>query len=177
MAEDSKAVQSILKDLGASDSKIVLEAIKRNRKEGNAKTFHALLNTLKDTDEPTVEAAIIEFLFDLKDEESVPVLIDAIQDEKMEYYQNFLVAAFWQSAIDGSAHLDIFVKAAIQGEYMTSLEALTVIENFDSVFNQSELLECEADLNEAIEKEESSDKKALLESLADVVRNLPIEGE
>jgi len=174
---DSKIISSILNDLNASDPKIVLDAIKKSRKDGNAKTFQAILNTLKDTDEPTVEAAIIEFLYDLKDEESIPVLVDAIENEEMSYYHSFLVSAFWQSAIDGSDHLDLFVRAAIKGEYMTSLEALTVIENFDSAFSQSELLDYEADLNEAAENEENQDKKALLISLGDVIRNLPIEGE
>ena len=60
---------------------------------------------------------------------------------------------------------------------MTSLEALTVIENFDSAYSQDELLDLESDLNEAIEEEEDDDKKTLLISMADVVRNLPIEGE
>jgi len=177
MAEDSKAVKTILKEFTASDPKIVLEAIAKYRKDGNAKTFKALLSVLKDTDEPTVEAEIIQFLFDLKDEESIPVLIDAIQDTEMQYYQSFLVSAFWQSAIDGSDRLDLFVKTAISGEYLTTLEALTVIENFDRAYPQSELLELEADINEAAEKELNEDKKALLISLSDVVRNLPFEGE
>ncbi|MDB4062416.1 HEAT repeat domain-containing protein, partial [Vicingaceae bacterium] len=146
-------------------------------KEGNAISFKALLELLKDTDEPTVEAAIIEFLYDLKDEESIPVLIHAIQDKEYSFYQSFLVATFWQSAIDGSTHLDLFVKTAINGDYMTSLEALTVVENFDSAFSQDELLDAESELLEAIEEVEDGDKKVLLVSMADVVRNLPIEGE
>ena len=177
MTNSSKAIQSILKDFGATDSKIVLEAIKKNRKEGNATSFKALLELLRDTDEPTVEAAIIEFLYDLKDEESIPVLIDAIQNEEFAFYHSFLVAAFWQSSIDGADYLEVFVKAAIKGEYMTALEALTVVENFDSAFAQIDLMDYESELNEAVEEEESEDKKALLVSLADVVRNLPIEGE
>ena len=136
-----------------------------------------MLQLLRDTDEPTVEASIIEFLYDLKDEESIPVLIDAILDEEYAFYHSFLVAAFWQSAIDGADYLDVFVKAAIKGEYMTTLEALTVIENFDSAFAQIDLMDYESDLNEAIEAEENEDKKALLISIGDVVRNLPIEGE
>jgi HEAT repeat protein len=124
-----------------------------------------------------VEAAIIEFLYDLKDEDSIPVLIDAIQDEEFSFYQSFLVATFWQAAIDGSDYLNLFVKTAIKGEYMTSLEALTVIENFDSAFPQDELSELESDLIEAAEEVQDEDKKALLVSMADVVRNLPIEGE
>lgn len=177
MSENSKVIQEILTNFKSSDSKIVLEAIKLNRKEGNSNTFKALLELLRDTDEPIVEASVIEFLYDLKDEESIPHLIAAIQNEEFSFYHSFLVATFWQSAIDGSDNLELFVKVAIKGDYMTSLEALTVIENFDSAYPQDELLDLESDLIEAIENEEDEDKKALLSSMADVVRNLPIEGE
>ncbi len=177
MAEDSKAIKSILTDIQASNEQIVLDAIKRNRKEGNNKTFAALLQTLKKTDEPSVEAAIIEFLYDLKDQGSVDVLINALNDHEMAFYDSFLIAAFWQSPIDGSEHLQLFVKKAIEGDYMVCLEALTVVENFDSRFNSETIIELEADLEEAIEAEKERDKKNLLISLRKVVSTLPREGE
>ena len=177
MIQNSEVIKDIIIQFKSKDATAVLEAIKKNRKEGNAASFKALLELLRDTDEPTVEAAIIEFLYDLKDEESIPVLLEAIQDEEYTFYQSFLVATFWQSAIVGSPYLDLFVKTAIRGDYMTSLEALTVIENFDSAYAHYELLDLESDINEAVEEEESEDKKVLLISMADVVRNLPIEGE
>ena len=177
MKEQSKAIQTIITNFKSEKEAVVLEAIKKNRKEGNATSFKALLNLLKDTYEPTIEAAIIEFLYDLKDEESASILMEAVEDKEFVFYQNFLVAAFWQSALDGSAYLSNFVNVAIHGEYMTTLEALTVIENFDSAFSQDELTELDADLLEAIEEEQNEDKKLLLISMADVVRNLPLEGE
>lgn len=177
MGKEEKAVDVIIKDFGASDQTIVLDAIKRNRKYGNNKSFKALLDLLRDTDEPLVETAIIEFLFDLRHQSAADVLIQAIQDEEMSFYHNFLVSTFWQSSIDGSDYLDVFVKVAINGDYMVALEALTVIENFDSAYNEHELLELEAEVQEACDNEDNSDKKQLLVSLGDVVRNLPIEGE
>lgn len=177
MAEDSKEVKEILKDLQASDEKIVLDAIKRNRKEGNSKTFEALLNTLKETDEPTVEAAIIEFLFDLKDQSAKDILIQKLENNSLAYYNSFLVATFWQSSIDGSDHLDLFVQKAIEGDYMTCLEALTVIENFDSAFSETEIQDCLFDLEEAIAEEQEADKKLLLQNLKEVIEKLPLEGE
>jgi len=173
----NQSQKTILKDLKASDPKIVLAALKKSRKEGNADIFSCIINTLKETDEPAVESEIIAFLFDLKDETAIPVLIDALNKEEMQYYWSFLVATFWQSAIDGSGYLDVFVKKAIEGDYMTTLEALTVIENFDSAFDEQLIQECTMDLNMAFEEEEDADKKALLQSLTEVVKQLPIEGE
>lgn len=177
MSDSNKIIAEIIKDFQASDTSLVKDAIKRNRKDGNVKTFAAMLDLLAKTDEPEVEEAIISFLFDLKDNESVPTLIEALQKDELEYYRSFLVATFWQAAIDGSDHLDLFVKLAIEGDYMVCLEALTVIENFDAAYSEHELLDYENDINEAVEKEGNKDKKELLVSLGDVVRNLPIEGE
>lgn len=177
MSENSKEVAEIIAGLNATETNVILEAIKQNRKYGNAVSFRAMLALLKQTDEPTIETAIIEFLFDLKDENGGPILIEAIENSEFEFYTSFLVAAFWQSAIDGSPYIENLIRAAIQGDYMTTLEALTVIENFDSAFNQMDILDYETDLNEAAESEENGDKKALLISMADVIRNLPIEGE
>ncbi len=177
MTTANNSIKTIIKDLEASDVRTVLDAIKRNRKDGNGTSFEAMLQLLLKTDEPDVEAAIVQFLFDLKDEESIGPLISAIQNKDFEYYHSFLVATFWQSALDGSSYLEVFVKAAIKGDYMVCLEALTVIENFDSSYNEQDLLEYEDEIKEAEEKESQKEKKDLLRSLADVVRNLPIEGE
>lgn len=177
MKETAEEVNHILKDLTSKNNERVLEAIEKNRKHGNAETFASMLNTLKETDEPEIETAIIAFLYDLKDENSIPILIEAIENPEMSFYQSFLVAAFWQSAIDGSNYIKVFVDAAIKGDYMTTLEALTVVENFDATFSASDLLEYETDLNHAADEEVDENKKALLISMADAVRNLPIEGE
>ena len=60
---------------------------------------------------------------------------------------------------------------------MVCLECLTVVENFDSSFSSEEIVECDADLTEAIMEETNKDKQALLEEMKDVVNNLPLEAE
>jgi hypothetical protein len=177
MAEDSKAIERILKDLKASDPEKVVEAIKLNRKEGNQKSFKALLETLDKTDEPIVEAAIIEFLFDLKDESAADELARVLESNSMEFYNSFLIAAFWQSKLDGSPYLSLFIEKAIEGDYMVCLEALTVVENFDSAFSEEELQNCALELEDAIKVESSEDKRALLKRMKEVIENLAVEGE
>ena len=66
MGNTSKAIETIIKGfLKQNDTSIVLDAIKRNRKERQSH-FQAMLDLLKDTDEPLVEEAVISFIFDLK---------------------------------------------------------------------------------------------------------------
>ena len=162
MTTESKEIKQIKTALSSSNKEQVLEGIKLSRAHANRQTFGLMLKSLKDTDEPEVEAAIIQFLYDLKDESSVEPLIEALKNDDMTYYHSFIIAAFWQSAIDGSAYLDVFVEKAIKG---------------DSSFPSDLLMDLDADLTEAIESEESEEKKNLLISLKEVVGNLPVEGE
>lgn len=173
----NKEIKEINAALSSPKKEKVLEGIKLSRAHANQDSFRLMLETLKKTDEPEVEAAIIQFLYDLKDVSSIDPLIEALNDEEMRYYHSFLIATFWQSALDGSDHLDLFVKRAIDGEYMTALEALTVVENFDSSFSADLIMECSADLNLAIEEENEEEKKNILISLKEVVDQLPQEGE
>ena len=177
MSNSSKQTQLLLKGLSSSKPEKVIESIEKCRKDGDIITLNAILENLKNTDEPDVEAAIISFLYDLKNQECTPILIEHLKDQDLKYYQNFLVATFWQSSLDGSAYLKEFVDVAIEGDYMTAVEALTVIENFEHSFPEIELMDAEAALNEALEKEKDENKKTLFESMINVLRNLPIEGE
>lgn len=177
MEELAKAEKKLIESLRSDKPQVVLESILQIRKSGNCRILPSILDLLLETDDSNVEAKIIELLFDLKSQDCAPTLIEAIQDERMEYYHNFFVAAFWQSSLDGSEYLQEFVRAGIKGDYMVCLECLTVIENFDSSFSSEEIMECNADLVEAILDETNKDKLALLEQLKDVVNNLPLEAE
>lgn len=177
MEELKKAEKELMDSLRSSEPEIVLEALQKVRKSGNCRILPSILQLLHDTDESNVEAKIIELLFDLKEQSCAPILIEAIKNEKLEYYHNFFIAAFWQSSLDGAEFLSEFVKAAVKGDYMVALEALTVIENLDSSFSEEEIIDCDLELAEAIEEESNTDKRILLEQLKDLVNGLPLEAE
>lgn len=177
MKDLKKTEKELLESLKSSDPNIVADALQKTRKSGNCNILPAIIELLHETDESHIEAQIIELLFDLKEQSCAPILIDAIQNEKLEHYHNFFIATFWQSSLDGSEYLVEFVQAAIKGDYMVCLECLTVIENFDSSFSEEEIAECNADLVEAIMEESNQEKIVLLEQLKNVVNDLPLEAE
>lgn len=177
MKELEKAEKELMESLKSSDANIVLDALQKVRESGNCRVLAPILQLLHDTDESNVEAKIVELLFDLRNQDCAPILIEALQDEELEHYHNFFIAAFWQSPIDGSEYLSEFIDAAIKGDYMVCLECLTVVENFDTTFSSQEILECDADLTEAIMEEQNMDKQTLLEELKVIINNLAIEAE
>ena len=57
---------------------------------------------------------------------------------------------------------------------MVAVEALTVIDNFESTFQEDEIMDIEYDLDEAIENE-SDEKKELLISFKSAIKSLNVE--
>jgi hypothetical protein len=177
MKEEPKGggkIEKLTAKLRSNSEDTVIETLDIIREEGNAKVLPAVLDLLADTDNPEIEAAIIQLLFDLQDEEAVPYLVSALNNQRMKYYYSFLISAFWQSSLDGSDHLTLFVNKAVKGDYMVCLEALTVIENFDTSFDNEEVQHCASMLMEAVEREKVGEKKELLKSMLEVVEQLSI---
>ena len=155
-------LNNILKDLNGSDENKITTAIKQLRKHGNAEAIEPLLDKFISIDNDVIKEDITSLLFDLKDETVVPELIKAIGTPKFEPIKPFIISILWQAAIDSSTHIGVLVKEAIKGNYMTCVEVLTVIESYDSSFNEEEIEDLKFDLDEAIEEAEIEKQRTLL---------------
>lgn len=164
---------NILTDLKSDNHKKVSTAIKQLRKHGKAEAISPIIDVLVATNHETLKEEITSFLFDLRDESAITPLLSAIDNEQYSQHKNMLISVFWQSSLDGSSHIDFFVNQAIKGDYMTCVEALTVVENFDATFDEEEIENLKYDLDEAIETEET-EKLQLLISLKSTLASLNI---
>jgi len=171
----SKKLELLKTQLLSNSEHTVIEALDGIRTEGEAEILPTVLELLAETDNPDIEAGIIQLLFDLQTDDAVPYLIDGLNNQRLKHFHNFLISAFWQSSLDGSEHLTLFVTKAVKGDYMICLEALTVIENFDGVFTVAEIQHCASILSEGIDREKQKEKKELLKSMLEVVEQLATE--
>lgn len=166
---------NIVKDLQTKDVNKVLTAIKQLRKSGKPEAIPPLLEVYLSQPEEEIKQAITELLFDLKADNTTVAIINAIENGKYSSIQPFLISVLWQSSLDASPHIAFLVQQAIDGSYLSCLEVLTVIENFDATFNEDEINDLVYDLEEAIEYEEDEEKQKLLISLRMVLQQLNIE--
>lgn len=166
---------NIIKDLQTNDTKKVLTAINQLRKSGKPEAIEPLLDSYLSNKNSEVQQAIIALLFDLKAENTTQAIINAIENDKYITIKAFLISIFWQSGLDASNYLETLVQEAINGDFNTCLEALTVIENFDATFGEDEVNDLIFDVEENIEVEESEEKQKLLISLKMVLQQLNIE--
>ena len=101
-------------------------------------------------------------------------IILAIERDEFIAEKPILISIFWQSSLDSSQYISAFIKEAIKGDYFVGIEVLSVIDNYDITFQETEIEDLKFDLDEAIEMEET-DKKNLLISIRSAIDMLNLE--
>ncbi len=124
----SKIDKELLQNLKSDDENKVFIAIKDLRARGNSSYMPELLNLLSNTTHEEIYREITRLLCDIKDTQVIPYLIDGITDDKYVGIRNTLVSACWQSGMNFSNDLDVFVDIFLKEDYLTALEAFSVIE-------------------------------------------------
>lgn len=119
----------IKEDLFSVHANTVLNAIQQLRQIGTPAYLEALLEVLCFTNDNDVRASIIALLDDLKDEQSVPVILKVIKNGKCMNDRGAIIASCWKSGLNFSSHLKIFLAIFIEDEFTTALEAYSVLEN------------------------------------------------
>ncbi len=118
----------ILKDLWSDQEMTVLKALRELRSGGSIHYIPELLKLLDKTRSETVEKELIRFLSDVKDTAAVPLIVEGLRDHDLAGARGSIVSACWQSGLDFSRDVDLFVRLFLEEDYRTALESFTVIE-------------------------------------------------
>lgn len=167
-------LKNIITDLYSSDDKKVFTALKQIRKHGKREAITPLVELLCSSTNEEVKNEIAAILFDLKDQTVVEDLIIALEDEKYKSEKATLVSIFWQSSLDSSEHISTIVRQAITENYIVGIEVLSVIDNYETTFQETEIEDLKFDLDEAIQAEET-EKRDLLISIRLAIDALNLE--
>ncbi len=164
----TKRSQTITKLRSRVDDTI-MEGIQEVRESGDPEILHDLIDLLSDGGNESIENATLQVLNDLKDPNTVEVLIAIIKKYRSHRILNKLVCACWQNGLDYSAHLPLFIDLAINEDYRTSLEVLSVIEenaiHINSDERKSHIQRIENQLNNL-----DQEKRYLLEQIVSILQ-------
>ena len=176
MVESKKnnRLNNIISNLSSSEEKKVFTALKQLRKHGKKDAIIPLIDLLSSTNNKEIKNEITQLLFDLKDQSVVDDLILAIENENYINEKSILISIFWQSSLDGSQHISNFIKQAIKSNYLVGIEVLSVIDNYDTTFQETEIEDIKFDLDDAIEKD-LTEKRDLLISIRSAIDSLSLE--
>ena len=158
-----------IQTLRSGNRSAILTTLKELRGGGKPEVLPELFEILASGDDPQVRSEILSLLNDLKDQESVPYLVEAIQNPEYSGIVAELVAACWQNGLAYGAYLNTFLEVAIHGEYPALIEAFTVMEEAIGEVEQEERVKMADKLQSRME-EADKQKQPLLLELARVIR-------
>jgi hypothetical protein len=175
MSIDAKS-KEILSHLKSTDPEFVLKTIDKIRDSGNSFVMEGLIDLLHDTELPEIKKSILNLFSELKNKESIPVIIAAIKNEKYANERKELVACCWQNGLIFNDYLPVFIDIVINEDFIVAFEAFTVIENMygriEDEMIDAEILKIKNALKNADEQ-----KAYLLNGLLEVIRDIPEEQE
>ena len=166
-----KKLVEIKKDLQSQEDVIVLEALKNVRKHGDASVIEHLVHVLITTDSDEVQGEVIQVFNTLKDAEVVEPIVDAVKNPKTKGYRNFLIGALWQAGLNVRGHLTFLVDTAMQEDYITAFECLTVIESADELASIEEIEQNLQNLASYIESNQEKENFPVIQSIWEDLRN------
>ncbi len=137
-----KCDPAILANLSSGNEEKILNAIQELRNSGSSVYIPVLAELLLNPGFGEVRKSIISLLGDLKDKDSIPALIGAIEDQNLLAIRKELIAACWQNGLDYSSYLSLWVTLVIENDMDIAFETFTVIENLD-ILPHEEIREAE----------------------------------
>jgi len=167
-AQKKKINAALLKRLWSEDSTQALSALSELRRVGHCDYLPELLKLLNETRHEDVKKELELFLCDIRDKGCIPYIIDSLNNDQFQHVKNIIVSSCWQSRLDYSDHLDTFIQIFITEDYLTALEAFTVIEEALLDISEEKKAEYRLRLISSIE-DVANEKKPLLKELINLM--------
>lgn len=136
-------IVKLLSDVHSGIPSKVTAALDSLQVHGDDSIIEPLIQSIDlQTDEKCV-AEIIEFLSSLKSTKAVATVMDCLRNPTYAHQQIKILSTIWNSLLDYSEHLSEFIALAVKGDFLVTLECLTILENLDGPFEESSILEAQ----------------------------------
>lgn len=158
--ENNKLNDSLLKKLYSENIADTNEALDTLAHSGNSEYIPSIIDIYSKNSENETGAKAYKILSEIKHTDAVPILIKNLEDPKYKSIQEPLIRICWENGLDFTNYLSTFVKLLINGDYMTSFEAYTLIENTEGKLSHTSLHELLDQLKAALDS--ASDERQTL---------------
>lgn len=167
-------LKQILTDLNSSDEMKISKAIKALEAHGRADVIRPLAEKLLEGVSEKNQREIVELLCSLKDTSVTAELMDVIENPEFLPIRQTLLSTIWNTKVDFSDYIDEFVQIAVDGNFMETLDCLTIIENMEGPFMEENVLECQLHLKNYMENPANNDpqKAQLLSEIALAIKDI-----
>lgn len=172
-ATRKKKVKQLMAELTSGEDKKISSALKGLQVHGDSSVIIPMLKVWQTVKSDAVNKEIHEFLNDLKYTDSADEIMQALKNDEFKSIRQQLLNVVWNCTVDYSEFLADFVAIAVEGDFMETLECLTVIENLDGPFQEHQFLEAQLALSDYASMENREEQKAqLMIEIALIIQNL-----
>lgn len=134
-------IAKLLEDISTGVPSKITTALDALQVYGDDSVIEPLIQSLGQIKDEKSHAEIIEFLSSLKSSAAVEKVMDIVKNPSYSAYQVKVLSTIWNSPLDYSKYLAEFVSLAVKGDFMVTLECLTILENLEGPFEESAILE------------------------------------
>lgn len=175
----TKKLTLLIQDLNSTNPSKVTNALDAMQVYGNQTIIEPLFKFILETANNKAKSEVIEFLSNLKDSASKKVVIENLLNKNFSTIQNEILSTIWNSPLDYSDFLSDFVKIAVENEFLTTLECLTVIENLEGPFEEKQILESQLILKDYRDGKfsKSKEKDTLISEIAIFIKEFDIKNQ
>jgi len=130
MIKSEKKLKELVTILRNDNNILISEAIGLLREEQPFEGAIGILTSFyNNSDDRSVKKAIEGFMNDLKDQSASSEIINEIRKQWKAATTSMLVSSCWQSGLDYSEYSTELTEVFLNGDYVTAIECLTVIED------------------------------------------------
>ena len=170
-----KKLKEIKSELLSSQEVLVKNGLKNLQKHGDDTLIHPLLQAYINVENESLKKEIHGILCSLKISLAEEQLVEALSMEEFNTIQGEILSFIWNSGFEPIDHIHTISKVAINGDYMTALEALTLAENIEGVFQEELVLESTVEIRNHLNDHPKDEKNSLLISLLGVLDSYIVE--
>lgn len=168
--EKSKKKEALLTDLFSTRVDTVRGALEKIPAQGDSRMVIPLLKTYMAWEkDPLIQEKIASILGQLKTESAIPELIEALEDPQFDPIRALILSVFWHAGIYPISDFDVLVAHAIRGDFMVTLEVLTVIENIETALDHELLQDALFDIDDFLDMHPQAPHAELLNELKQVL--------
>jgi len=160
-------VELFQKSIDSSSDEAIIGLLAELRESGEDYMLPTIINLLFSSRSENLKNEVVNFLVDLKNKSSIVTIIETIKQNKRSKDIHRLVSVCWQSRLDFTPHIDIFIDIMEHGNYQACLEAFTVLENIIENLNSDELSDLKKKIKSA--KSENPETQPLIAELEKVL--------
>lgn len=154
---NKKVKESILKDLASNDERKVLAALEATSENGDERMILLLLTLYRDADSETAKERVESMLSSLKLSAAEDVLLDALDDEEFTAIHSNILSFLWNSGFQPVDALDLITRRSLEGDYMTAVEGLTLLESINTVPDEESLYQALITIRAFLDAHKESD--------------------